>query len=117
MLENCGPQWLQIFELLEQSKQQSAEDVMAVAATGELETHDDIDDGLVSMLSDDMQSRRGSTNRRLDVYHAAVKALSALGDNEVGRLIRFARARKVEHLFRRNASSGVNLNFEFLLAI
>ncbi|CAM6105776.1 unnamed protein product [Calypogeia fissa] len=71
-----------IFELLEQSKQHSAEDVMAVAATGELETTDDMDDGLASMLSDDRQPRRGSLNRRLAVYHAAVKSLYTLGNKE-----------------------------------
>ncbi|OAE32633.1 hypothetical protein AXG93_3569s1080 [Marchantia polymorpha subsp. ruderalis] len=72
-----------ILEVLEQSKVPQAEDNMAVAATGEIEPRDDVEEGFLNFLQkDDALVRRGFVNRRLTVYHAAISAFQDLGNRE-----------------------------------
>lgn len=60
---------------------------MAVAATGEIEPRDDVEEGFLNFLQkDDALVRRGFVNRRLTVYHAAISAFQDLGNREVSRM-------------------------------
>ncbi|KAL2611868.1 hypothetical protein R1flu_023560 [Riccia fluitans] len=72
-----------IFEILEQSKVPTKLDAMEVAATGEVEAGDDVDDPLVNfVVGGETRYKRGLINSRLVVHHAAMSAFQELGNSE-----------------------------------
>ncbi|XP_024515076.1 pentatricopeptide repeat-containing protein At4g35850, mitochondrial isoform X2 [Selaginella moellendorffii] len=71
-----------IYEIVKKSKALASEDLRARAATGEAEISTDLQDEFCSLITGEGQMRRGAFNRRMLVYHSALRAAADLKNLE-----------------------------------